>query len=168
MYKLVFVVTLLGLVELLGHTKDLSLFRHTMNTSPWPKKRSTLHPLHTLLDTVFPEQLDFREVDSRKVPWCTVHFPNLGEHQEEIVTKGTFKGILLKTAPDFHQSHWAACNSACTTRITVWCDLMLQHFTSHFLPNNERPTRCNQIVSYSDLRKLCQLPSNLLDEGGSL
>ncbi|KAK3269739.1 hypothetical protein CYMTET_21831 [Cymbomonas tetramitiformis] len=90
-----------------------------------------------LLDKVFPELLDFQDKDAAKVPLDPAHFPTLCEHENEIVTKGTFKGVPLKIAPIFKGNFQKAFRSVCTKRLAVWCDLVLQYFSSRFL-NTER------------------------------
>ncbi|KAK3249815.1 hypothetical protein CYMTET_40775 [Cymbomonas tetramitiformis] len=96
--RLVFVVTVLGLADLLLKVKGVSLFQQKVNTLPWEVTEKEAEFAHAF-DKVYPEQLDFKDRDSAKVPLNPNDFPMLCEYQEEIEKRGTFMGVALKVAP---------------------------------------------------------------------
>ncbi|KAK3271656.1 hypothetical protein CYMTET_20009 [Cymbomonas tetramitiformis] len=66
LYKLVFVVTVIGLADLLAKVKAVSLFQQTVNTLPWEVAEKEAEFAHHF-DKVYPEQLDFKDKDSVKI-----------------------------------------------------------------------------------------------------
>ncbi len=166
MYKLVFVVTVLGLADLLRKVKEVSLFQQTVNTLPWEVTEKEAQFAHNF-DEVYTKQLDFQDRDSSKEPLNPTDFPMLCAHQAEIETKGTFFGVNLKTAPAHGRNFKKAFRSVCTSRLAKWCDLILEHFTSRFL-DGEVHAWCAVMAGCFDLRFLFQLPCKLSDEKGCL
>ncbi|KAK3272570.1 hypothetical protein CYMTET_19146 [Cymbomonas tetramitiformis] len=120
MYKLVFVVTVIGLSDLLAKVKEVSLFQQTVNTLPWEVTEKEAEFAHRF-DEVYTKQLDFKDHESRNEPLNPADFPLLCAHQEEIETQGTFMGVALKTAPVHGRDFKKVFRSVCTTRLAK-CD----------------------------------------------
>ncbi|KAK3235158.1 hypothetical protein CYMTET_54622 [Cymbomonas tetramitiformis] len=165
MYKLVFVVTVLGLADLLIKVKEVSLLQ-TVNTLPWEVTEKEAQFAHHF-NQVYTKQLDFKDHDSVNEPLNPTDFPMLCKHQEEIETMGTFMGVALKTPPVHGRNFKKAFRSVCTSRLATWCDLILEHFTTRFLEGDIHAW-CTVMAGCFDLRFLFQLPCKLQDEQGCL
>ncbi|KAK3239898.1 hypothetical protein CYMTET_50207 [Cymbomonas tetramitiformis] len=83
MAKMSFVVTTLGLSDLLRQVKDLSLFQQTVNTLPWEVAEQEHHFHVVQMNTALTEQLHNCELTEEG-------FPLRFKHQAELMQKAYF------------------------------------------------------------------------------
>eukprot|EP00854_Cymbomonas_tetramitiformis_P009003 gene9003-biopygen9168 len=155
MAKMSFVVTTLGLSDLLRQVKDLSLFQQTVNTLPWEVAEQEHHFHVVQMNTALTEQLHNCELTEEGFP---LRFKHQAELMQNLMQK-KYLGAELTVAPIFAGNGKAAFKSLLKD-LTKWSDLARAYFIERFV-HHEQIVWMGKCL---DLRNLCMSPCALPDE----